>query len=106
MANKSQNVDLDSTISALQQDPKSIPADQAIAMLEGWQQQLKGTELADLAEDLIELKKAITDGDEAAIASMLKDLGEDTAEVASDLPDEVAPQVKKLSTLLTNASKS
>ena len=72
MADAIQNVDIDSTISALQRDLTSIPTDQAVAIINNWQQELSGT---DLAEDLGELKEALLSGDTSSIAEILVDLG-------------------------------
>lgn len=100
-----QNVDLDTTISALRRGLTSIPVDQAIAVINSWQQQLSGT---DLAEDLDELKLAITsnNGDRSALADILIDLGEDTSDAATNLSGDVAAKVKQLAKLLTEAGES
>ena len=39
-------VDINTTISALQQGLTSIPAEQAVTVIEGWQQQLQGNPIA------------------------------------------------------------
>ncbi|MBW4646810.1 MAG: hypothetical protein KME23_28130 [Goleter apudmare HA4340-LM2] len=100
-----QNVDLDTTIAALQQGLTSIPVDQAIAVINSWQQQLQGT---DLAEDLDELKMALTSntGDGSAIANILIDLGEDTSQAATNVGGDVATKVQRLASLLTEAGES
>ena len=96
-------VDIDTTIAALQQGLTAIPADQAVTVIEGWQQQLQGT---DLAEDLGELKQALLSGDAASISEILSDLGEDTSEAAADAPSDVSAKVKQLGTLLAQAGSS
>jgi hypothetical protein len=100
-----QNVDIDTTISALQKGLTSIPVDQAIAVINSWQQQLPGTELA---EDLDELKLALTSssGDSAAIADILLNLGEDTSDAATNVSGDVATKVQRLASLLTQAGES
>lgn len=65
-------VDIDSTIAALQQGLTAIPTDQAIAAIESWQQQLQGN---DLAEDLGELKTALTSGTTSKGMSLAEILG-------------------------------
>lgn len=98
-----QNVDLDTTISALQQGLTSIPPEQAIAVIDSWQQQLQGN---DIAEDLGELKTALTNGDTTSIAKILSDLGEDTTQAASSASGDVATKVKQLGQLLSQAGNS
>jgi dihydroxyacetone kinase DhaKLM complex PTS-EIIA-like component DhaM len=97
MANSTQSADLDGTIQALQQEP-SISADEAIAMINSWQQQLQGE---DIAADLDELKQAIQSGDQDDIAAVLADLGEYTSEIAVDLPAEVSSKVQQIGMLLS-----
>jgi hypothetical protein len=103
MADAIQNVDIDSTISALQRDLTSIPNDQAIAIINTWQQQLSGT---DLAEDLGELKEALLSGDTSAIAEIMVDLGEDTQNAAANATGDVATKVQRLGELLSQAGSS
>ncbi|WP_017651785.1 hypothetical protein [Fortiea contorta] len=100
-----QNVDLDTTISALQKGLTSIPVEQAIAVINSWQQQLQGT---DLAEDLDELKLALSNSssDQAAIADILTDLGEDTSEAATNANPDIASKVRQLARLLSQAGQS
>lgn len=94
---------LDATISALQGGLTSITADQAIAVIDSWQQQLQGN---DIAEDLGELKQALTNGDKASISKILSDLGEDTKGAASGATGDVATKVQQLGTLLAQAGNS
>ncbi|MBW4557778.1 MAG: hypothetical protein KME59_17940 [Trichormus sp. ATA11-4-KO1] len=103
MADAIQNVDIDSTISALQGDLMSIPTDQALAVINGWQQQLSGT---DIAEDLGELKKAIASRDTATISEILVDLGQDTRDASANASGNVATKVQRLGELLSQAGNS
>ena len=103
MADAIQNVDLDSTISALQRELTSIPTDQAIAIINTWQQQLSGT---DLAEDLGELKEALLSGDVDSIADLLVDLGEDTQNIAANTTGDIADKVQRLGEMLCQAGSS
>ena len=103
MATQNQNVDLDTTISALQKGLTSIPASQAIAVIDSWQKQLEGT---DLGEDLDQLKSALTSGDGASLADILTDLGEDTSEAASTASGDAAAKLKQLGQLLSQAGQS
>jgi hypothetical protein len=97
MAPSTQQVDLDKTIEALQQEP-SMSADEAIAVINSWQQQLQGE---DIAADLDELKQAIQSGDRDDIAAMLEDLSDYTSEIAADLPAEVSGKVQEIGLLLS-----
>ncbi len=103
MADATQNIDIDSTISALQRDLTSIPTDQAMAIINTWQQQLSGT---DLAEDLGELKDAIASGDTSSIAEILVDLGEDTQNAAANATGDVATKVQRLGEMLSQTGSS
>lgn len=102
------NVDLaniDTTIAALEQGITAIPIEQAIAVLESWQQQLQGFEIAD---DLGELKDALRKQKSAnAIANLLVDLGEDTAEeLAIETTEDVTAKIRQLASLLTQAGNA
>lgn len=103
MADAIKNVDLNSTISALQKDLSSIPTDQAMAIINAWQEQLAGT---DIAEDLGELKDAIASGDTASISEILVDLGEDSKNTASSVTGDVANKVQRLGDMLCQAGNS
>lgn len=103
MADSIRTIDVDTTIAALQQGLTSIPVEQAIAVIESWQQQLQGT---DLAEDLGDLKAALSKGDASSISQILSDLGEDTSEAAADATGDVAVKVEQLGELLTQAGRS
>jgi len=102
MVNPAQTIDFDTTIAALQQDPTSIPANDAIAIIDAWQQELAGH---DISEDLGELKQAIQDGDASEIAEILADLGEDTSDIAADLPEEIAAKVQQIGQLLSQLAQ-
>lgn len=101
----SQPADIDTTIAALQQGITATPVEQAIAILESWQQQLQGLGIAD---DLGELKQALQKQKSAdAIGNLLLDLGEDTAEeLAIETSEDVAAKVRQLASLLTQAGNA
>ncbi|AGY59569.1 hypothetical protein [Gloeobacter kilaueensis] len=105
MADSQITADLDTTIAALQRGLTSVPADQALALIDRWQQALQGT---DLAEDLGQLKAALGNGDTAQLGSLLTDLGEDSAETATKAgaTGEVASKLQQLSQLLVQAGGS
>ena len=46
MADMMQTLDLNTTISVLQQDISSISMDEAMALIDSWHQQLQGTDIA------------------------------------------------------------
>ncbi|HTL89299.1 MAG TPA: hypothetical protein VL134_07850, partial [Leptolyngbya sp.] len=73
------------------------------AVIDSWQQQLQGT---DLAEDLGDLKAALTQGDVHSISQILSDLGEDTSEAAAEATGDVAVKVEQLGELLSQAGQS
>lgn len=100
-----QPADIDTTIAALGQGITAIPVEQAISLLESWQQQLKGLAIAD---DLGELQKALRKEKSAdAIANILVDLGEDTAEeLAIETSEDVTAKIRQLATLLTQAGNA
>ncbi len=103
MADSTRTVDVDTTIAALQQGLTSVPMQDAIAVIESWQQQLQGT---DLAEDLADLKQALQSGDSGAISQIMSDLGEDTSDAAADASGDVAVKVEQLGELLSQAGQS
>lgn len=101
MTYSTQSADLDRTISALQEDLTALPMNDAMAIIESWQQQLQGN---DIAEDLGELKQAIQSGDTDSIINILSDLGEDTNAMAAELPGDIADKVQRLGALLSQAA--
>jgi hypothetical protein len=103
MADTTRTIDIDTTIAALQQGLTSVPIEQAISIIKSWQQQLQGT---DLAEDLGDLKQALTNGDSSSIAQILSDLGEDTSESAASATGDIAVKVEQLGELLSQAGQS
>lgn len=98
----SNQADIDTTIAALESGITEIPVEQAIAVLESWQQQLRGL---DIADDLGELKDALRKGKSAdAIANLLTSLGEDTlGELTIETSDEVGVKIRQLADLLSQA---
>lgn len=95
-----QTMDLNATIAVLQQGVTSIPLDEAVAIIETWQSQLEGQ---DLAEDLGELKAALQNGESGQISDLLIDMGEDTTGISSAAPSEFTPKLQQLGQLLYQA---
>ena len=101
MTYSTQSADIDKTIAALEQDPNSVPPEEAIALIEGWQQELEGN---DIGADLGELKQALQQNDTAKINLILSDLSEDTLEAAVDLPGDISTKVQQIGMLLSQMS--
>jgi hypothetical protein len=98
--------DMDTTIAALQQGLTAIPADQAVAVIDSWQQQLQGN---DIAENLGELKAALTSGTTStgmSLAEVLADIGQKTTQAAESADPSAAAKVKQLGQLLSQAASS
>jgi hypothetical protein len=97
--------DLDTTIAALQKGLTAIPADQAVTVIDSWQQQLQGNEIA---EKLGELKTALTSGTSngTSLAGILADIGKGTTKAAESADPSAAAQVKQLGELLSQAASS
>jgi hypothetical protein len=98
--------DIDTTIAALQQGLTSIPADQAVAVIDSWQQQLQGN---DIAEKLGDLKAALTSGTTSngmSLAEILADIGTGTTAAAESADPSAAAKVKQLGQLLSQAASS
>ena len=93
---------IDTTIAALEAGITTIPIEQAMAVLDAWQHQLRGLAIAD---DLGELKDALRKEKSAdAIANLLTSLGGDTSsELTIETSDEVSAKLRQLSSLLTQA---
>lgn len=97
-------VDFDSTIAALQQNLAALPVDDVCRVIDGWQQKLQGS---DIAEGLGQLKQAIRDGDTSVIATILTALGEDTRKAAANTTDaNTATKAKRVGELLSQAANS
>ena len=103
MADMMQTLDLNTTISVLQQDISSISMDEAMALIDSWHQQLQGT---DIAQKLIELKQILIGGNTGSISKMLVDIGENISVGAANSTDDVAANVQKLGNMLIQAGNS
>ncbi|WP_373541315.1 hypothetical protein [Chamaesiphon sp.] len=98
--------DIDSTIAALQQGLTAIPADQAVTVIDSWQQQLQGNPIA---EKLGDLKAALTSGTTSngmSLAEILADIGQGTTEAAESADPSAAAKVKQLGQLLSQSASS
>lgn len=100
-----QTADIDTTIAALQQGITAIPEETAIALIESWQQQLQGL---DIADDLGKLKQALQKQKSAdAIANLLVDLGRDAAEeLAIETSEDTTAKIRQLASLLSQAGNA
>lgn len=98
------NADLDLTIATLQQDLSTVAPEDAIAIIDNWQEHFQGH---DLAADLEQLKHAISNNDSQAIADILGAAGEATVgETASRSVDEFEAKIKQLGELLSQVSET
>ncbi len=97
--------DVNTTIAALQKGLTAIPTDQAVSVIDSWQQQLQGSKLAD---DLGELKAALsgTSSNGKSLAEILTDIGQGTTEAAKTADPSAAATVKQLGELLSQAASS
>ncbi len=103
MADKTQTVDLDTTIALLKSGLVSIDPEAAIANIEAWQAQVHGTEIA---ETLGELKLAIDGGIRSGeIGSILSHLGKQAAAAAGSQQGDAAAKLQQLGQLLSSAMK-
>jgi len=101
MANPTQSANIDETIALLQSGLVSIDPEAAIANIEAWQAQLKGTELA---ETLGELKLAIDGGIRSGeIGSIMAHLGKQATAAASTEQGGSASKLQQLGQLLSSA---
>ena len=99
-----QTLDLNTTISVLQQDISSISIDEAMALIDSWHQQLQGT---DIAQKLYELKQILIGGNTGSISKMLVELGENIISAGAANPkDDAAANVQKLGNMLIQAGNS
>lgn len=103
----SQNIDLDTTLAALGRGLKSIPTDEALAIIDAWHQQFQNT---DLGEDLRQVKEAIENGERTgvSISGTLINLSTSTATTSSEVGDDetTATKIQDLATLLSEAGNS
>jgi hypothetical protein len=97
------NTDLDSTIAALQGELVALPPETALGAIDHWQQQLQGTEFANLLGDL---KGALTGVNYASIAQILTTLGSQTTASASGVNGPLADKLLILGQLLAQAGIS
>ncbi len=98
-------VDIDTTISALQKGLTAIPTDQAVSVIDSWQQQLQGNPLAD---QLGELKTALSSGTSQgkSLSEILTSIGQGTTQAATTADPSAAEKVKQLGQLLSQAASS
>lgn len=59
MTDSSQFADLDRTLAALEQGVSTLPIDDAIALINAWQQELQVNDVTDLVKELSDLKQAL-----------------------------------------------
>ena len=99
------------TIEALEGGLTSLPAEQALSNIEGWQVRLESTgdpALLAIAEQLEELKAALqTESvDQTSVGLLLTELGGRTSAAADTAQGDEAAQLASLGTLLSDAGMS
>ena len=103
---------VEGTISALQGGLTSIPADAAVANIQGWQTQLQGSNdpvVQGIATQLGELSTALQADtlDSAKVADLLSGLGTDTVSASESATDaQLKAQLINLGNLLLSAGSS
>lgn len=101
MANSTQSANLEQTIALFNSSLASIDPEAALANIEAWQEQLKGTEIA---ETLGELKLAIDGGTRSGeVGSILSDLGRQVTAAAATQQGDAAARLQQLGQVLSNA---
>jgi hypothetical protein len=103
----SQNIDIDVTLAALQGDLKSIPTDEALAIINAWYLLFQGNALG---KDLQQVRDAIEKGNQTGISlsDTLIDLGAKTFEASNEAVDDetAAAKIQDIATLLTDAGNA
>ncbi|MBD2090919.1 hypothetical protein H6F67_13765 [Microcoleus sp. FACHB-1515] len=99
-----ENIDLDTTIATLKNGVTSLAPDAAFGMIDDWQQQLQGTEIGKLLEEL----KATLNGssNRRALAEILSELGAQTTSAAGNASGDLAAKLAELGSLLAQAGTS
>ncbi|NJL21452.1 MAG: hypothetical protein HC895_12500 [Leptolyngbyaceae cyanobacterium SM1_3_5] len=99
-----ENIDLNTTIATLKNGLTTISPDAAFGVIADWQQQLQGTEISKLLEEL----KATLDGSSSrrAIAEILSELGAQTTSAAENASGDLAVKLTELGQLLAQAGAS
>jgi hypothetical protein len=98
------SADLDSTIAALQGGLNALPPEVAIPAIESWQQQLTGTEIANL---LGALKTALSGAPtNQSIGALLSELGVQASSAGGAISGPEATKLEELGQLLTQAGNS
>lgn len=106
---QSSTTDLDQTISILQGDLTTIPVDNALEIIDNFEQQVANLSNAGgIASGLAQLKQLLhTDAaTPAEFGQVLAEIGSQTRVVASEQETAIAEKLKQLSELLIQAGQS
>jgi len=98
------NADIDATIAALQGGVTSITPDAAFGVIDGWQQQLQGTEIGKLLDELQSTLGGTSS--RRAISEILSELGAETTSAAGSASGELAAKLIELGQVLAQAGTS
>lgn len=110
-ANRGTELELDTTLDALQGDVTNMDINAAVGNLDYWQQALVNSgrpEWQPLANTLAELKGHLASGDRdrASIGGLLRQVGEQIASNAENVPPDVAGKLGQLGRSLSHAADS
>lgn len=99
-----ENIDIDTTIAALKNGLTSIPPETGFGAIDSWQQQLQGTAIGKLLEEL----KAVLNGSSngRSIAEILSELGAQTSSAAGNASGDLAAKLAELGQILAQAGTS
>ncbi|MBD1843422.1 hypothetical protein H6F89_08435 [Cyanobacteria bacterium FACHB-63] len=100
--------DIDQVISALKGGLTSVPADTAVQVIDGFEQQVRGLGATEIANNLVKLKSLLTSGggSQQEIGQTLSQLGSQTSAAASGADSELTGKLQELGQLLSNAGQS
>ncbi|MEH2451463.1 hypothetical protein [Nostoc sp.] len=110
-ADKADNLDLDSLLSALEGDLTALDSETATGLIEEWYTYLhkaKEPEIKEIADNLKQLKQLVKSGKATGheIGEVLTEIGEQTGNVASDTDKELKTPLQKLGKQLRNIGVS
>lgn len=110
-SNSADNQELDSLLSTLEGDLSEIDNEAALGLIDVWYGSLhksKESEIKEIAGSLKELKQLLKGGKATGheIGEVLTEIGEQTADVASDSDKELKTPLQKLGKLLSKAGTS
>lgn len=100
--------DIDQVISALKGGLSSLPADTAVQVIDGFEQQVGSLGATEIADNLVKLKSLLTSksGSPQEISQTLSVLGLQTSAAASGADAALSGKLQELGQLLSSAGQS